>query len=78
MLLGIQIFTVREKRHKHRVKDGKEDDTVVLNLNWKYQKDISYLLPLKWCRIVFCRVSSKSPYISIICGVIGNADSWVP
>ena len=39
MLLGTQIFTVRGKsickeKNKHKLKDGKESDAVVLNLNW--------------------------------------------
>ena len=39
MLLGIQIFTVRgesiyKEKNKYKLKDGKESDAVVLNLNW--------------------------------------------
>lgn len=29
MLLGMQIFTVREKRYKYKLRDGKENNTVV-------------------------------------------------
>lgn len=75
MLLGIQIFTVRGKKYKYKLKDGKENDTLVLHLNWKYQKDIFYLLPLKWHRIVFHRVSSMA---SLHCNHIwyfGSTDS---